>query len=184
MTDLTRAAVGLFAVMATPGALAAFTSLAALALEIRLRLVGAAALLALGCLALIAAVNDPVLDWLAITPENFQTAAGVVMLPLALRLLWAGEVWTPHGTLPTWRTWSLLAGPVPAVLVLSYSARFGFDTALGAAAIAIAASVAVLLAADWLLIRLRAGRSLLGRFNGALIVVMAIELMVDGIQSV
>lgn len=184
MNDLTRAAIGLFAVMASPAALATFASLAGLAPAARLRLVGAAALPALAGLGLIAALSGPILDWLAISGENFQTAAGLVMLPLALRLLWAGDIWPPQAASPIWRAWSLLSGPVPAVLILSYSARFGFATALGAATIALAASAIVLLTSGWLTSRLGPFGSLVGRFNGAVIVVMAIELIVDGLHSV
>jgi small neutral amino acid transporter SnatA (MarC family) len=184
MNEFTRAAVGLFAVIAAPGELAAFAALSGLDLGTRLRHIGAAVLLAFAGLALIAALDGPLLDWLAISPENFQLAAGAVMLPLGARLLWSGESWPLHASSLLWKAWSLLSGPVPAVLMLSYSARFGFETALGAAAIALAASAAVLLASGWFSTRLGAGRGLLGRFNGAVIVVLAIELMVDGVQSV
>jgi small neutral amino acid transporter SnatA (MarC family) len=184
VSDLTRAAVGLFAVIAAPGALAAFASLSEIALGPRLRLVAAATLAAFAGLALIAAVDGPLLDWLDISPESFQVAAGVVMLPLAGRLLWTGETWAPRAASPAVKAWSLLSGPVPTVLILSYSARFGLATALGAAAIALGASAALLMVSGWLSARLGAGLGLLGRFNGALIAVMAIELMVDGVQSV
>jgi small neutral amino acid transporter SnatA (MarC family) len=183
MTDLTRAAAGLFAVMAAPGALAAFASLAALSERDRLRAIAIASLLALGALALIAALAEPALDWLSVTAENFQVAAGIVMLPLAFRLLWTGETWAPQSSSLILRGWSLLASPVPVVAILGYSARFGFGTALGAAVIALAASAAILLASGWLAARLGAGRGVLGRFNGALIIVLAVELMLDGVQS-
>jgi small neutral amino acid transporter SnatA (MarC family) len=183
MNDLTRVAIGLFAVMAAPGALTAFSGLASMLLAERARAVGIAALMALAMLALIAAVNEPVLDWLSVSGENFQTAAGIVMGPLAFRLLWTGEAWTPQSASPVWRAWSLLSGPVPAVLMLSYAARFGIGTSIGAAVIALAASAAILLASGWLSARLGVGRGVLGRFNGALIVVLAVELILDGVQS-
>jgi small neutral amino acid transporter SnatA (MarC family) len=77
-----------------------------------------------------------------------------------------------------------LSGPVPAVLILSYSARFGFETALGAAAIALAASAMVLLIGAWLAGRFGAVQEMLGRFNGVLIIALAIELMLHGVRSV
>jgi small neutral amino acid transporter SnatA (MarC family) len=183
MTDLTRAAIGLFAVMAAPGALAAFSALAAMLLADRMRAVGSAGLLAFATLAFIAAVNDPILDWLSVSGENFQTAAGIVMGPLAFRLLWTGETWAPQSSSIILRAWSLLSGPVPAVLMLSYAARFGFGTATGAAIIALAASAVILLASGWLSTRLGPLQGVLGRFNGALIVVLAVELILDGVQS-
>jgi small neutral amino acid transporter SnatA (MarC family) len=51
--------------------------------------------------------------------------------------------------------------------------------------VAVLASAALLIAAPWIATRLgRAGCSMLGRFNGALIVIMAVELILDGIHSV
>ncbi|HEU0075580.1 MAG TPA: MarC family protein [Dehalococcoidia bacterium] len=184
MSDLIRAAIGLFAVMATLGAGTTLASLASDQLPARRRLLAVAALLAFAGLAVVAAVSSEILEWLAVSPENFQLAAGLVMLPLAFRLLWAGSVWPPQLASTTWRVWSLLSGPVPAVLVLSYSARFGFETALGAAAIALAASATILLAGAWFAGRFGAVQEMLGRFNGVLIIALAIELMLDGVQSV
>lgn len=185
MSDLSRAAVGLFAVLAAPGALALFAAFAPSAPSSRLRLVAAVGSLAFAVLAVAGALGEPVLDWLDVSAENFQLAGGIVMLPLAFRLLWWGESGAPTATQPFWRASSLMLGPVPVVLMLSYSARFGFGTALGAAAVALLASGLLLMAGAWVTGRLgQGGSALLGRFNGALIVVLAVELMVDGVQSV
>ena len=78
-----------------------------------------------------------------------------------------------------------MLGPVPVVAILSYSARFGTGTSLGAAVIAIVVSGCLLMAAGWLSERLgSSGRSVLARFGGAVIVLLAIQLMIDGIRSV
>jgi len=185
MNDFTRAAVGLFAVIAAPGGLGGFAAFAPAAISARLRLVIGVMGLTFAALALAALLSDPVLDWLDVSAENFQLAAGAVMLPLALRLLWWGEQGMPSASLPFWRALSLVFGPVPVVVMLSYSARFGTGTALGAAGVALLVSGGLLLAGGWIAARLgAAGCSLLGRFNGALIVVLAVELMLDGIHSV
>jgi small neutral amino acid transporter SnatA (MarC family) len=184
MNDLIRAAIGLFAVMSALGAKTTLASLIAEPPPALRRLLAVAALLAFAGLAVVAAVSSPILDWLAVSPENFQLAAGLTMLPLAYRLLWAGTVWLPGPASATWRVWSLLSGPVPAVLILSYSARFGFETALGAAAVALAASATVLLAGAWLAGRFGVVQEMLGRCNGVLIIALAIELMLDGVHSV
>jgi small neutral amino acid transporter SnatA (MarC family) len=184
MNDFTRAAVGIFAVLAVPAALRIVAAYMPSLPRERLRLVSGAALFAFVALSLVAAVSSSFLDWLDVSAENFQLAASVVMLPLAIRLLWTGETWTPSATSPFWRTVSLLLGPVPVVATLSYSARFGFGDTLAAAAAALLLSAALLMAATWLLSRAPAVRPLLGGFNGALIILLAIELMLDGIHSV
>jgi small neutral amino acid transporter SnatA (MarC family) len=185
MTDFTLALVGFFAVFAAPGALGVFATFAPVTVYARFRLViGAGVLTFIGLIAA-ALLSDPILDWLSVTGENFQLAAGIVMLPLALRLLLWGEQGMPSAAEPFWRAWALLFGPAPVVLMLSYDARFGTGTALGGAAVALLVSGALLLAASWLAARLgRVGCAMLGRFNGALIVAMAIEVIVDGIHSV
>jgi small neutral amino acid transporter SnatA (MarC family) len=185
MTDFSRVVIGIFAVVAAPGALSVFTAFAPAAPVARLRLVIGVMGLTLGALALAALLSDPVLDWLAVSGETFQLAASAVMAPLALRLLWWGEQGMPSASLPFWRAWSLVFGPVPVVVMLSYSSRFGIGTALGGAAVALLVSGALLWASPWLAARLgRAGSSMLGRFNGALIVALALEMMVNGIHSV
>jgi small neutral amino acid transporter SnatA (MarC family) len=185
VTDFSLALVGFFAVFAAPGAVGVFAAFAPAATLGRLRLLVGALSLTFGGLVAAALISDSVLDWLSVTGENFQLAAGIVMLPLALRLLLRGEQGMPSASSPFWRAWTLLFGPVPGVLMLSYAARFGTGTALCGAALALLVSGALLLAAPWLAARLgKTGCSMLGRFNGALIVAMAIELIVDGIQSV
>jgi multiple antibiotic resistance protein len=185
MNDFSRVAVALFAVLNAPGVLGAFAAIAPATPGARLRLTARVLALTFGALTLAAALNGPVLEWLDVSPENFQLAAGIVMLTLALRLLWWGEMGPPSASSPYWRGVSLVLGPVPIVSVLCYGSRFGAGTALGAAAIAILVTGCLLTASCWLDPRLGSGgRSALARFNGALIVLLAVELMVDGIQSI
>ena len=107
------------------------------------------------------------------------------MISPALTLLWSGRREVAVDAGPLWRGWTLVFGPSAAVLALSYAARFGTGTTLAGIAVALLASAALLLfssrIAAWLG---RSGCSMLGRLNGALIVVMAVELILDGIHSV
>jgi len=193
--DFSLAAAGLFAAVAPLGGLPVFLALAR-GSTARQRLT-AATLVATACFALMAAaaaIAGSVLDWLEVSGENFQLAAAAVMLPLAARLLWSGRSLSlppQDDRPPLLRAWlmpltlPLLAGPAPLVAAMSYSARFDAGLTIGAAAL-VAALTGTLLAAP--LFRPR-GRSatvvdILGRFNGALLVVVAVELFVDGIQSV
>ena len=185
MTDFSRVAVGLFLVLNAPGALGAFAAIAPRDAPARLRLVGGVLAIALGALVVAAVLSDPFLDWLHISPETFQVAAGIVMLTLGLRLLFFGEMGPPSATSPLPGALSLVLGPVLIVAMLSYSARFGTGTSLGAAVLAVVVSGCLLTGAGWLSTRIgSAGRSAVARFSGALIVLLAIQLMVDGIQSV
>jgi multiple antibiotic resistance protein len=124
--------------------------------------------------------------WLDVSPENFQLAAGLIMLPQALQLLVRGRTLADEGSaglLPL--AVSLLAGPASVVAAMSYGARFGEGTAAGASALVLFATAGLLMAGErfqrWVG---RAGMGAFGRFNGALLVVVAVELIVDGVRSV
>ncbi len=185
MNDFTRVAVALFAVLNTLGVIGAFSTFTPDDRATRTKIVAAVLGLTFAVLAVTAIVSDPVLDWLDISPENFQSAAGSVMLVLGLRLLWSGELGAPNLSSQFWGAVTLVLGPVPVVAMLSYSARYGVGTSIGAAVVALLVSAGVLIASGWLSSVLKTnGRSVLARSNGALIVLLAIQLIVDGIQSV
>ncbi len=193
MSDFWHAALGLFAAVAPFGAAPVFVALtrdSAPARRTALAVAGAA--LALGLLAAAALLSDPVLDWLDVSGENFQLAAGLIMLPQALQLLWKGESLTVEQAHGAWYVGALsplavpvLAGPASMAAALAYSSRYGDGEIIGASALVLGASAAVLLAAAWLGRRLAPlGFATLGRFSGALLVAIAVELVVDGVQSV
>ena len=128
----------------------------------------------------------PFLEWLDVSPENFQLAAGLIMLPQALQLLVRGRTLADEGSaglLPLAVT--LLAGPASIAAAMSYGARFGEGTAAEASALVLIATAGLLMAGErferWVG---RVGMGVLGRFNGALLVVIAIEMIVDGVRSV
>jgi multiple antibiotic resistance protein len=157
------------------------------------RFVWISSLIALGVFALAAILADPFLEFLDVSPESFQFAAGAVMAPFALRLLWAGdsmpqpdssrigpfEPWLFPAAVP------LLAGPASATAALSYSARFGVGDVV-IAAIPVLFVSALLLAFSESLCRALgdAGVGALGRLSGALLIIVAVELAVDGVRSV
>ncbi len=194
MSEFSRAALGLFAAVAPAGALPAFALLARNADAVqRTRLASLVGLIAFALLAGTAALGAPFLDWLNISPENFQLAAALVMLPLALRLLWSGESMTLPREVdrPLRRVWPtpltvpLVAGPASLVAALSYGTRFGLEPTLGAAAFVLTLTALAFAAAPQLRRSLGTpGISALGRLTGVLLVVVAIELLVDGVQSV
>jgi len=149
----------------------------------------ALAVMVLAALALLSGgvlLAQPFLDWLDVSPENFQLAAGVIMLPQAVQLLWRGRTLSAAdaGIIVPLAS-PLLAGPASLAAAMTYGARFGEAEAIGASAIVLAVTGALLLAGTRIRRRLKPGSTeALGRFNGAFLVVIAIEMIVDGVQSV
>jgi len=194
MSDFLRCLVGLFAAVAPLGALAVALAERARGSEARLPdplrlavLSPAAALVALTGAALL---SDPLLDVLNVSGENFQFAAGAAMVPLAMRLILMGDsMAAPEGRLPRY-DWlvpygvPLLAGPVSLIAAVSYAARFGEAEAIGASAVVLAL-VGALFAAVPRLDRVPlVVVQTLGRLSGGVMLVIAVELVVDGVHSV
>lgn len=193
MSELLRAFVGMFAVVAPLGALpvlvAYYRTFEDKAAYPARHLIIGAPLVAFAALVASAAVSGPVLDWLDVTGESFQFAAGAVMFPLAMRLLISGDSMPLPDRLPGY-AWlvpfalPMLGGPSSVIAVISYADRFGETEAIAAslAALAITAAVfaAVPLVERWPSIVV----STLGRFSGGVLLVIAVELAIDGVQSV
>ncbi|MCH8814990.1 MAG: MarC family protein [Chloroflexi bacterium] len=194
MSEFSLAALGLFAAVAPAGALPVFALLTGNADAVqRTRQASLIGLTAFALMAGTAALGDPFLDWLNISPENFQLAAGLVMLPLAVRLLWSGESMTLPREVerPQRRVWltplavPLVASPASLVAALSYGTRFGLEPTLGATAFVLTLTALAFAAAPQLHRFLgTSGIGALARLTGGLLVVVAIELLVDGVQSV
>ena len=185
MTEFAKAALGLFAVVAPFGALPVFIDARAVGADQRRIILGmcVAAFLLMGVAVLAA---GPFLEWLDVSPENFQLAAGLIMLPQSLQLLVRGRTLADEGSgglLPL--AVPLLAGPASVAAAMSYGARFGEGTAAGASGLVLLATAGLLMTGErverWVG---RAGVGVLGRFNGALLVVVAVEMIVDGVRSV
>ncbi len=194
MTEVLRAAVGVFATLAPFGLIPAFLAASRDGSEgdgardgRTLPLAGITALVVLLVAVLL---TDPFLGLLDVSGENFQAGAAVIMAPLAVRLLWSGRS-LGLSEVATNRPWLLplaipgLAGPASLGAVVAYSGRYGEADAAAAVAIAIVAASALLYAGGFL--RRALGEraiGVLGRLSGALIVAIAVELTVDGVRSV
>jgi small neutral amino acid transporter SnatA (MarC family) len=108
------------------------------------------------------------------------------MLPQALQLVWRGRTLSgaEAGTIVPLAA-PLLAGPASLAAAMSYGTRFGEMEAAGASALVLFGAGGLLLAGEWAERKLgRATIGLLGRLNGALLVIIAIEMAVDGVRSV
>jgi len=194
MGDVLRSALGLFAAIAPLGGLIATGEMTgSMRAEPRLTLIGAAACLAFALLGVSAVLGEPFSDLLDVAPESFPLAAGVAMLPVAARLLWRGESVTLEDTanVPDWRlvlvplTVPVLAGPAAIAGALSYGTRFGLAETIAGAGIALVVSVALLAVAPVASKRMRREElRALGRLSGLLLVAIAVELIVDGVQTV
>ncbi|MCH7810445.1 MAG: MarC family protein [Chloroflexi bacterium] len=194
MTEILRAAVGVFATLAPFGLIPAFLAVshdrrededarASLTLPL-------AVITALVVLLVAVVLTDPFLGFLDVSPESFQAAAAVIMAPLAVRLLWSGRS-LGLSEVATSRPWLLplaipgLASPAALGIVVAYSGRYGEADAAAAVTIAIVAAGAVLYAGGFLQRTLGARAiGVLGRLSGALIVAIAVELAVEGVRSV
>jgi len=194
MTEVIRAAVGIFATLAPLGLIPAFLAVSrggtsgTNARSDRTLLL--AVISALAVLIVAVLLTDPFLGFLDVSGENFQAGAAVIMAPLAARLLWSGRS-LGLSEVTTSRPWLLplaipgLAGPASLGAVVAYSGRYGEADAAAAVAIALVAASALLYAGGSLQ-RILGERAIgvLGRLSGALIVAIAVELAVDGVRSV
>lgn len=192
MSEFVRCLVGMFAVIAPLGAMASLIGDRVRAGALphgELRVVLGAPAVAFTVLAASAAISGPVLDWLDVSPESFQFAAGAAMFPLALRLILLGDSASLPERTPAY-AWAVplavpvLAGPSSIIASISYAARFGEGEAILASAIVLAATAAMFAALHWLdrlpLLVVQAA----ARLSGGLLVLIAVELAVDGVQSV
>ena len=177
-----------------PPASAASLASAALPGEQRTRLLASAAAVAAALLLLAAVLHGPLLDLLDVSAASFDVAAGIVMIAGAARPLLRGRaieeavaaaagdgqraILAPLAV-------PLLATPAALVAAVSWGERAGeWQTAL-------VAIVLVALTALWLARgpqpRSRAGRAALdalARLTGALLAVLAVGLVVQGIMAV
>lgn len=195
MSEFTRSLFALIVAAAPLGALPLFAAyLRGLSPETRLRGSIGVGLLSLAMLVVVVAAGDPFLDWIEVSPENFQIGAAVIMGPIAVRLLITGDVMaTPDetsGEMPV-RAWlvplafPLVAGPASLAAALSYGTRFSEGEVIGAAALAVAIAAFVCAFSVQLMRALGSvPAGALGRLNGALMMIVIVELMIDGIQSV
>lgn len=193
MTEILRAAVGVFATLAPFGLIPVFLAVSGNGREdedSRGRTLLLTFITALAVLLVAVVLTDPFLGFLDVSGESFQGAAAVIMAPLAIRLLWSGRS-LGLSEVATSRPWLLplaipgLAGPASLGIVVAYGGRYGEAEAAAAVVIAIVAAGALLYAAGFLQRTLgERAIGVLGRLSGALIVAVAVELAVNGVRSV
>ena len=195
MNEFARATFALVLAVAPLGAIPIFAAyLRDVSAETRVRGAIAVGLISVALLAATIAVGDPLLDWIEVSPENFQVAAGILIAPVALRLLVTGDsMITPEeadGPMPR-RAWliplvfPLIVGPASLAAAISYGTRYGEGETIGAAAVASAIALLACAYAPWLTERLgKLPIGALGRLNGALLMIVVVELIVDGVQTV
>ena len=167
---------------------------AAVARERRARLLLAAWAVAAAPLVLAALLHAPLFELLEVSPPSFDVAAGLVMLVGAVRPLVRGRaidetaaslVGGGQRAALAPLAVPLLATPAALAAAVSYGERSG-EGATIVVALAISGLAALLLAAEPLL-RPRAGRAVfeaLARLSGALLVVAAVGLIVDGVLTI
>lgn len=192
MNDIGVIALGMFAAVAPLGAIRPLSPYRSLE-DSR----GWATLSAIACLAAfasftgVAIVADSFLDFIHVSAESFQFAAAAVMAPFAVRLLLAGDSMPPpdpgSGHFEPWLfplAIPLLAGPAALTAALSYSARFGEGAAISGATVALVASFGIVAASSGLRQAIgRAGIDAAARLSGALLLILAVELAIDGVRS-
>lgn len=155
----------------------------------RAALLGLAFVIVTGVTALLAAINEPLLDGLEVEPETFRVSAGLVALLGGARLLLAPR--RRAASAPGWfaavipLAFPLLLTPEMAALTVSYAADDGVSRTIGALVVATVAS--------WALATVLSGRndawhttliSGTARFAGAIVAVAGVGLIVDGVRAI
>jgi len=145
-------------------------------------------------LAVFAVTGTGVLHYLQISLPSFEIAAGVLLIPSAFRLVEHGQPLSPTRTaedVPALQlavvplAIPLLAGPGALATAISFTPLFGRGTVIAAAGIDFAASAAIFAAGGIILKLLGAPvLRLLSRLIGILLMAIAINLIVSGIQQV
>lgn len=160
----------------------------------RAHMVAAALVIAGALLVLLAATHEPLLDFLEVSPPSFDVAAGIVMLIGSLRPLWRGralDATTAALANAGWRASAaplavpLLATPAALAAAISYGERASIGETVAAGLIVVAVCAFGLAMAG----ALNRGPSRVvlegaGRVTGALLVVVAVGLLVDGVLSI
>jgi small neutral amino acid transporter SnatA (MarC family) len=201
MSDILRAALGLFAVLASAGGMRVFLAtipraeaqeMAGLSFRAAASNALPAGGVAFVLLVAAALVADPFLDAIQVSGPSFTFAAAAAMTPLAGRLLLDGDsmaVPEPgHRRAPAWLlpvAVPLLASPSAVIAAIAYSGKYGEGDAIAALAIATGMSAAILAASPWVFRSLgNFGIGVVGRLSGALVVAIAVSLAVSGVHNV
>lgn len=194
MNDVALAAVAVFAAVAPSGGVRAFA--AALPVPHRRReaaMAGAfAAVLGFALFGLAAAFGDDLLGWLDVSRPSFRIAAGILMLPRAARLLWAGDTMARAEPLRSWWMAGTLPGAAPLIVapsslaaVVAHLDRSGAGPTLAASAIVAAIAGVTFATAPVIAERVRPTvLGAVGRGTGVLLVIVAVEMIESGVRAI
>jgi multiple antibiotic resistance protein len=136
--------------------------------------------------------GQEVLEFLGISPESFQVAAGLLLLPPAYRLIAEGQPAPEHqgdsrdpmdfALVPL--ATPLIAGPGALAATTSFAQDAGQATTIGAFSIVLLITLVSFVAADQLF-RLAGGPLLrvLARIVGILLFAIAVDFVLDGARA-
>jgi multiple antibiotic resistance protein len=133
-----------------------------------------------------------VLDFLGISPDSFQVAAGLLLLPPAYRLVTEGQpaaVEHPEDLQPfdfalVPMAMPLIAGPGALAATTSFTERLGTETTIAAVVVVLAVTLVAFVAAEWLF-RV-AGISVLkvlSRVVGVVLFAIAVDFILEGARE-
>lgn len=151
-----------------------------------------AVLVSLALLMLAAVFGESLIDWLEITPPTFQIATGVLLVVSVLMVFAparqpadSGNATDEGGIWPVVRMILWLASPAALAAALSYRIEFGLGAALTGIVLATVVSGALLAGGREILNRVPVSIvTWLGRFIGAIVVVLAVDLIRRGVENV
>ncbi len=191
-----RAVVAFFAIVDPIGNVVVF---ALLTRDLDRRHTAWMALLATGAALVIIAMfvfgGEHVLDYLDISEESFRIAAGALLLFPAYRLVEHGEPWSgaepANGDVGPYQlafvplAIPLLAGPGALATAIAFAGTSGRGTTFAAAATVLAVALALFLVAD-AIVRVvgRPALRIAARLIGVLLMAIAVDLIVTGLDSV
>ena len=190
---MAQAIVSFFAIIDPVGNILVF-HLFTRGFELRQKLVAAIIAIAAAFAMLVAFSlgGQEVLDFLGISAESFQVAAGLLLLPPAYRLVTEGQpVGVEEGHQPDPLDFALvplatplIAGPGALAATTSFSETLGTGTTLVAVSIVLLVTLVAFAAADWLF-RV-AGASLLrlmSRIVGIVLFAIAVDFVLEGARD-
>ncbi len=130
--------------------------------------------------------SERILDGLDIEPESFRVAAGIVMAAVGVLIIWRGafdpqseDAGLQAAVFPL--ALPLLVSPAGLVAAVSYGADDGGGKALGALAVSLGIAAVLLVAHPQ---RAMPALDAIARLTGALLVVVAAGLVVDGVRAI
>ena len=191
--DLARASVSFFAIIDPLGNMLVFYLLTrSLGLGAKARTAAISVSVAFALLVVFTVGGREVLEFLDISAESFQIAAGLLLLLPAFRLVMQGEPMSegeretlePSQLAIVPLAMPLLAGPGALAAAISFGDTAGVGTTVLAVALVLALAFVAFVASDWLFAL--AGRSVLrlvSRIVGVLLFAIAVDFVLEGSRA-